>query len=425
MRYTLAYRIAKCSLVRRSVGVATYHYTAKDRDGHTAVGTLEGASESEIIEVLHKKDLTIVLIEQAKVKSAGFAKNDFFKKPIKLDDVVVFSRQLATMIDAGIPLVHALGILTEQIENPSLADVVAQVRRDIEGGMSFCDALAKHPKVFSELFINMTKAGETSGMLDEVLDRLASYLENIASLTRKIQSSLVYPAVVIMMAMAITAVLLLKVVPTFKGIFEMLGGQLPVPTQILILLSDMLRKYFLYTVAGVVTASYLFRRYIETVRGRYNFDRFKLMAPVVGPLFRKVAIAKFSRTFATLVKSGVSILSALEIVSKSSGNRVVEEAVMNCSKAVRDGEPIARPLLKSGVFPPMVCRMIGVGEQTGQLEKMLSKIADFYDEQVNTSTAAMTSLIEPLVIGFLGIVVGGIVIALFLPVFKISQLISH
>jgi type IV pilus assembly protein PilC len=290
--------------------------------------------------------------------------------------------------------------------------------------MSFCDALSKHPTVFSELFINMSRAGEASGMLDEVLDRLASYLEKTASLQRKIQSSLVYPAVVITMAILITAVLLLKVVPTFKGIFDSLGGTLPLPTQILIMVSDLVRKYFIYTLGVLVLAGFLFRQYINTPKGRYNFDKALLRLPVLGTLFQKVAVAKFSRTFSTLVKSGVAVLNALEIVGKTSGNKVVEEAVSNCRTAVRDGEPIAAPLAKSRVFPPIVTRMVGVGEQTGQLEKMLTKIADFYDDQVDAAVAGMTSLIEPLVIAFLGIVIGGIVIALFLPIFKITELIS-
>jgi len=271
----------------------------------------------------------------------------------------------------------------------------------------------------------MARAGESSGMLDDILDRLASYLEKSAALSRKISSSLVYPAVVVSMAFIITAVLLLKVVPTFKGIFDVLGGQLPIPTQILIFMSDVFRKYFLFLVIFMAGLIFLFRKYIATEKGRYNFDKAQLKAPVLGELFRKLSVAKFSRTFSTLVKSGVSVLNALDIVSKTSGNKVVEEAVVSCSKAVRDGEPIAVPLLRSGVFPPMVCRMISVGEQTGKLENMLTKIADFYDEQVDSATSALTSMIEPLVIAFLGIVVGGIVISLFLPVFKISQLIAQ
>lgn len=399
----------------------TYKYSAKDRQGQTVSGILEAASEAEAAELLHKKELIVVSVEQAKDKVAPAASKG---KKIKLDDIVIFSRQLATMIDAGIPLVHALGILAEQIENKDLRGIVTAVSQDIEEGMSFSDALAKHPQVFSDLFINMAKAGETSGMLDEVLDRLALYLERSAALSRKVSSSLVYPAVVVSMAVLITAVLLLKVVPTFKGIFEALGGKLPLPTQALIMASDLLRRYFLLCLGALVILGFSFKKYISTAKGRYNFDRYKLKVPVLGPLSRKIAVAKFSRTFATLVKSGVSVLNSLDIVSKTSGNKVVEETVVNCSKSVRDGEPIAGSLSKSGVFPPMVCRMISVGEQTGQLEKMLAKIGDFYDEQVDAATSALTSMIEPLVIAFLGIVVGGIVISLFLPVFKISELIS-
>jgi type IV pilus assembly protein PilC len=399
----------------------TYRYTAKDKNGATVMGALEGASEIEVAEMLHKKELIVVSIAEAKKqKSRGQVKEG----KAKPDDLVIFSRQLATLIDAGIPLVHALGILGEQTENKNLKNIVISVRQDIEAGISFHEALSKHPNVFSELFINMARAGESSGMLHEVLDRLAAYLEKTASLTRKIRSSLVYPAVVVTMAILITALLLLKVVPTFKGIFEMLGGQLPVPTRILIGVSDIFRKYFLFLVISLVLLGFAFKRYIGTPKGRYNFDLQKLKLPVLGTLFRKLAVAKFSRTFSTLVKSGVSILNALNIVSKTSGNKVIEEAVVNCSKSVREGEPISRPLSKSGVFPTMVCRMISVGEQTGQLEKMLTKIADFYEEQVDASAAGLTSMIEPLVIAFMGIIIGGIVISLFLPIFKITELIS-
>ena len=402
--------------------MSLYKYTSKDRKGLTVSGTLQAASELEVADILHKKELVVVSIG---ISEDNFNKAKHSDKKIKLDDLVIFSRQLATMINAGIPLVNALVILSEQIENESLRSVVNNVRQDIEAGTSFYDALAKHPVIFSNLFVNMVKAGETSGMLDEVLDRLASYLEKQAVLNRKIVSSLVYPAVVVSMAVVITAVLLLKVVPTFKSIFDSLGGTLPLPTQVLIFVSDLLRKYFLYSLIILGIAVYLFKRYLSTEKGRYQFDQIILKAPVFGPLFRKLAVAKFSRTFSTLVKSGVSVLSALDIVSKTSGNKVVEEAIVNCSKSVRDGEPISRPLAKSGVFPPMVTRMISVGEQTGQLEKMLSKIADFYDAQVDAAASALTSMIEPLVIAFLGVVIGGIVIALFLPIFKISELMSR
>jgi type IV pilus assembly protein PilC len=399
-----------------------YKYTAKDKKGLSVNGTIQAASEAEAADILHKKEMVVFSVEFAKITAAS---PKLIDAKVKLDDLVVFSRQLATMIDAGIPLVNALGILAEQIENEGLRGVVGRVRQDIEAGMSFCDALAKHPLIFSDLFVNMVKAGEASGMLNEILDRLATFMEKQAALNRKIISSLVYPAVVVSMAVIITAVLLIKVVPTFKGIFDSLGGTLPLPTRVLIFASDLLRKYFLFLILSFGVGVYLFKRYLRTQKGRYAFDRLTLKAPVFGPLLRKLAVAKFSRTFSTLVKSGVSVLSALDIVSKTAGNKVVEEAVVNCSKSVRDGEPISRPLAKSGVFPPMVTRMISVGEQTGQLEKMLSKIADFYDDQVDAAAGALTSLIEPLVIAFLGIVIGGIVIALFLPIFKISQLMAR
>lgn len=398
----------------------TYHYTAKDKSGRTVSGVLETASEIEVAEILHKQDLIVVSVELTRKKVAKF-----IKTKIKLDDLVIFSRQLATMIDAGIPLVQCLGILAEQIENMALKNVVSAVQQDIEGGMSFCDALARHTNIFSELFISMVRAGEASGMLDEILDRLATYLEKTAALTRKIRSSLVYPTVVITIAILITGLLLLKVVPTFKGIFETLGGKLPLPTLVLIGISDLFRKWFLFLVCLSIVLGFAFKRYIATAKGRYNFDKQKLKFPILGSLFKKVSLAKFSRTFSTLIKSGVSVLHALDIVAVTSGNRVIEEAIINCRNSVRDGETINQPLSKSKIFPPMVCRMISVGEQTGQLEKMLSKIADFYDDQVDAAVAGLTSMIEPVVIVFLGVVIGGIVLALFLPIFKITELVGR
>lgn len=397
----------------------TYKYTAKDKNSHTVSGFLDSNSENEVAEVLHKKELVVLAVEQ--VKKKRLKSKD---KRVKLDDLVIFSRQLATMIDSGVPLVQALGILAEQIENIGLKEIVVSVRQDIEAGMSFYDALAKHTAVFSELYINMAKAGEASGTLNDVLDRLATYLEKTAALNRKIKSALVYPAILVGMAVVITGGLLLKVVPVFKEIFASFGSKLPLPTRILIEISNFLTSYFFVFVVLIIVLGFLFKKYINTVNGRYNFDALKLRAPIIGKLFHKVALAKFSRTFSTLVKSGVAILNALDIVGKTSGNKVIEEAVISCRSAVRDGELISKQLGKSKVFPPMVCRMIGVGEQTGQLEKMLSKIADFYDEQVDAAVTALTSMIEPIVIAFLGIVIGGIVISLFLPIFKITELIA-
>ncbi|MBU1872014.1 MAG: type II secretion system F family protein [Candidatus Omnitrophica bacterium] len=397
-----------------------FEYSAKDKAGQTISGESEATNENEVVQLLHMKGLVVVSIKATKKKSSS--KKRIGK--VKLDDLVVFSRQLATLIDSGIPLVGALGILIDQVENPSLKEVVLCVRRDVESGLSFCESLAKHPKVFSSFFISMVRAGETSGMLDDVLERVASYLEKTAALTRKVKSSLVYPAIVIVMAIAITSVLLLKVVPTFKGIFDMLGGNLPFPTLVLITISDILKRMLVFVIFGFFVLGALFKKYINTERGRYNFDKTMLKVPVLGMLFRKVAVAKFSRTLSTLVKSGVSILDALSIVAKTSGNKVVEEAVNNSLRAVREGEPIAKPLARSKVFPPMVTAMVGVGEQTGKLETMLTKIADFYDDQVDAAVAGLTSMIEPLVIAFLGVIIGGIVIALFLPILQITQLMN-
>lgn len=398
----------------------TFRYVAKDPGGKTVTGILDYSDKSILIDALRRRGLVIISItETAKKKAvAGSGK-------VKLDEVVIFSRQLATMVDSGIPLVQAMDILYDQIERPNFKKIVAAIRDDIEIGSSLSDAFLKHPATFSALYVNMVKAGESSGALDDILDRLASYLEKASSLQRKVKSSLIYPAVVIVMATLITLVMLLKVIPTFKGIFDMLGGALPLPTRILIGISDGLRSMFLYVAGVFIMIVFIFRRYVKTPRGKASFDKAVLKLPIFGPLLRKVAVAKFTRTLATLVKSGVPILVSLEIVGKTAGNAVIEKALEEVRASIKEGENIADPLAKSGVFPPMVVRMIRVGEQTGELEKMLGKIADFYDDQVDAAVSGMTSLIEPLIIAFLGIVIGGIVIAMFLPVFKLTEIIAH
>lgn len=398
----------------------TYRYVAKENTGRTVSGMLEYSDKVLLIEALRKKGLVIISInETARKKSMLGAKK------IKLEEIVIFSRQLATMVDSGIPLVQAMDILHDQIEKQAFKNVVATIRDDIENGASFSDALLKHSTVFSPLYINMVKAGESSGSLDDILDRLASYLEKANALQRKVKSSLIYPAVVVAMAVLITLVMLLKVIPTFKGIFEMLGGTLPLPTRILILVSDTLRSMFLSVVVVLTIIIIAFKRYLRTNQGKATFDKVTLKLPVIGPLLRKVAVAKFTRTLATLVKSGVPILVSLEIVGKTAGNAVIEKALNEVRVSIKEGENIADPLAKCGAFPPMVVRMIHVGEQTGELEKMLGKIADFYDDQVDAAVSGMTSLIEPLIIAFLGIIIGGIVIAMFLPIFKMTEIISH
>ncbi|MDP2911785.1 MAG: type II secretion system F family protein [Candidatus Omnitrophota bacterium] len=398
----------------------TFKYTAKETTGKTVSGVLEYSDKALLIDALRKKGLVIISIQETAKKKAASSGGK-----VKLEEIVIFSRQLATMVDSGIPLVQALDILFEQVEKSVFKNVLAKVRDDIETGSSLSDALGRHPSVFSTLYINMVRAGESSGALDDILDRLATYLEKTNTLQRKVKSSLIYPAVVITMAMLITLVMLLKVIPTFKGIFSMLGGTLPLPTRILIMVSDTIRNMFLYVVAGFSVFIFALRRYMKTRQGRETFDRLLLSMPVLGQLFRKVAVAKFTRTLSTLVKSGVPILVSLEIVGKTAGNTVIEKAVESVRNGIREGENIADPLAKSGAFPPMVVRMINVGEQTGELEKMLMKIADFYEDQVDVAVSGLTSLIEPLIISFLGIIIGGIVIAMFLPVFKLTEIISH
>jgi len=399
-----------------------FSYTVKNKEGKTVTGDADARSKDAIIELLRKQELTIISVEEDRFIGA---KKVQLAKKVKLDDLVIFSRQLATMVEAGIPLVSVLDVLSQQVENKGFAAVVGKVRDDVETGSSLSQALSKHQRIFSQLYINMVKAGESSGMLDEILNRVATYLEKTAALQRKLKTAMIYPIAVISIATAITIFLLVKVVPTFKGIFDMLGGALPLPTQILLMASDFLRHWFLLGLIGLIIFIVALVQCVKTEKGRLIFDRLLLKLPVFGNIIRKVSVAKFSRTLSTLVKSGVPILSSLDIVAKTSGNKVIEIVIKDTQKSVRDGKNLAEPLAKAKVFPPMVTRMIAVGEQAGELEKMLTKIADFYDEQVDAAVTGLTSLIEPMIIVFLGVIIGGIVLAIFLPIFKITELIGR
>lgn len=398
-----------------------YKYVVKDRTGKTMTETLESVSRAALIDNLRKRDLIIISIDEEKARKKALGKTG---EGVKLDDLVVFSRQLATLVDAGIPLVGALDILSEQIERKSFKKVVTKLRDDVEGGASLSEAMTKQARVFSALFINMVRAGESSGNLDEILDRVAGYFEKTNALQRKVKSSLVYPTMVVIMATLITAFLILKIVPTFKSIFESIGVQLPTPTRILIAFSDFARKWFFANLGALIAFIFGLQQFVRTEKGRAIFDAFLLKVPLFGILIRKYAIAKFARTLSTLQKSGVSILTSLEIVAKTAGNKVVEAAVLKTKTNVREGESIALPLANSKVFPPMVTRMIAVGEQTGKLEDMLAKIADFYEDEVDNAVSGLTSLIEPLIIAFLGIVIGSIVVSMFLPIIKLLQVVT-
>jgi type IV pilus assembly protein PilC len=400
-----------------------YKYVAKDSEGKTVTGHIVAPDNEELITMLRKQGLIIVTVSESKGQKKSFTSISFGKQRVTQDDLVIFSRQLATMVSAGIALVNGLDILGEQIENKTFKEVVLKVRDDVEAGSSLSEGLGKHVNVFSNLFVNMTKAGESSGTLDEILDRVATYMEKTSALQKKIKAAMVYPALICIMAVGVTTLLLIKVIPVFKDIYSGFGAELPAPTQILIGISDMMRKYFIFCVGAFMGFSFLLAKFAKTDKGRLFLDQRALKLPVFGQLIRKIAVGKFTRTLSTLVKSGVPILSCLEIVGKTAGNRVIELAVYDVRASIKEGETIAGPLQKSGVFPPMVVRMVGVGEQTGELDNMLSKIADFYDEQVDSAVKGLTSMIEPIIIVFLGIVVGGIVICMFLPIFQLSTII--
>ncbi|OGX38176.1 MAG: hypothetical protein A3G91_00110 [Omnitrophica WOR_2 bacterium RIFCSPLOWO2_12_FULL_50_9] len=400
----------------------TFRYVAKNKDSRTVGGKIAAESKVAVIEELRKRQLVIISLAEIKEGVSG-RRGTFRSKKVKADEIVIFTRQLATMVDAGIPIIQGLDALQDQVTHPLFKKVLISVRDDIQSGSSLSAAFAKHPNVFDGLFVNMIKVGETGGVLSAILDRISSYLEKILRLKRKVKAALMYPMVVVSMAIIITVVLLVKVVPTFKGIYDSFGRDLPAMTQMLMTVSDALKHHLLWFVAGAAAIIVFLRQWHKTEKGALVIDRAVLRIPIFGELMRKVAISRFSRTLATLIQSGVPILESLEIVGKTIGNRVLELVIDEVKGSVREGESLAGPLIKSGVFPPMVTRMISIGEKTGQMEKMLLKIAEFYDDQVDAAVDGLTSIIEPLVIGFLGVVIGFIVIALFLPILTIVQIL--
>ncbi len=401
--------------------MAKFKYIAKDENATTVTGQVAAESKELVIKELRKRSLIIISVEEDR----GFSFKDFSigEEKVKSEDLVIFTRQLSTMIDAGIPILQSLEALEEQVTQKYFKSVISAVREDVSVGNSLSASFSKHTKVFDSLFISMVKAGETGGALSALLDRIAGYMEKSLKLRNKVKSAMVYPAVVITMAILITVLLLVKVVPTFKGIYDSLGKELPGMTQVLIFISDNLKASFLWLVLAGIAGFVFFVNYKRTKAGSLQIDRLSLKLPVFGSLIRKVALSRFSRTLATLIQSGVPILTALDIVGKSSGNRVIELTVEDAAKHIQEGESISEPLIQSGVFPQMVTRMISVGEKTGKLDTMLTKIAEFYEDQVDTAVAGLTSMIEPLIIGFLGIVVGFIVIALFLPIISLTSAI--
>ncbi len=398
-----------------------FYYTVKDKAGKVLKGSIEAETDSALVSHFHDEGCIVFSIKEIKNQ-----KRKIVKGKVKTEDLVIFSRQFTTLIESSIPVVEALGILKEQVENVYFKSVIELVLKDVKEGASLSSALGKHKKVFPDIYLSMVKAAEVSGSLAEILDRVSVYLEKSNALAKKVMSAFYYPIVIVIMAITITSFLMFKVIPTFKGIYDSLGGALPLPTQILINITDSLtRKESIVIILVLLIGGFFgFKKYISTSSGRRRYDRIILKIPVFGDLLKKIAIAKFSRTFATLVKSGVSIVKCLEIVANTSGNKVIEDAVLESKKSIQNGETISAPLEKTGVFPPMVTRMISVGEKSGRLEHMLSKVAQFYEEQTDAMVAGLSSLIEPIIIAFLGIVVGGIVVSLFLPILKITQQIG-
>ena len=407
-----------------------FEYQVKDKAGKDQIGVQEAADVNSLVTTLRSQGFIIIKINEIKKSNKGVSlavgkgKKQGKSGNVNLDDLVVFSRQMATLVGAGIPLIQALDILAEQVERIKFREILRDMHQAIQGGKSFSDSMDKHRKVFSELFINMVKAGEQSGSLEEILDRVAAYFEKTSVLQKKVKSALMYPATVTVLAFFITFGMLTFVIPKFAQIFEGLNADLPAATKALISLSNFLAANWLLVLGGMGGVIFLFIQLIRTPGGKLAWDSFKLKIKVFGPLMMKVAVSKFSRTLATLVRSGVAILPALEIVSKTSGNRRLELVILSLMQSVQKGEGISGPLGKSGIFPAMVVRMIAIGEETGEMEEMLTKIADFYDSEVDAAVDGLTSLIEPLIIAFLGTVIGGIVIAMFLPIFSLTSAIK-
>ena len=397
-----------------------FKFKAKDGRGNLVEDTIVADNQREVISSLHRRGLVVVDIETKRSKG----KKSRSHKRVRVDDLAVFGRQLATMVNAGLPLIEGLRTLVDQTGNKGFQSVIADLVSQIESGGSFSDAVARHPLIFGTFFINMVRAGEASGELAEILMRVADYLESVNSFRRRLRGAMIYPVIIGAMALLITMVLLLKVIPVFEGIYADFDAQLPIPTMILIKLSAIVRQYFWLITMGVVAGIYVLVRFKKTKRGRFLYDKYKLRLPVLGELFRKIAITRFAQTLATLVESGVPILQAFVIVREVAGNSIIEQVVDKVVVYIEQGKTIEEPLRESGVFPVMVTKMIAVGEKTGRLEKMLQKISEYYQEQVSVMVAGLSSLIEPLLIAFLGVVVGGIVFSMFLPVFRLSSIIG-
>jgi type IV pilus assembly protein PilC len=399
-----------------------YTWVALTKRGRTLKGDIEAVDETIALSQLKRRRLTV---KKIKPKPKDLFENVAFMQPkVTNKDIVIFTRQFSTMIDAGLPLVQGLNILADQSENSTFKKILKEVTRDVEGGATLAEALSKHPKVFDNLFVNLVAAGEVGGILDTILQRLATYIEKAEKLKSQIKGAMTYPIVVVGVAILVIAVILIFVIPVFQEMFEGFGKSLPVPTQIVVIMSDFMKANIHYMIGGLIVFIFLFKKYRDTPRGRKRIDTIALKLPIFGPLLKKVAVARFTRTLGTMISSGVPILDALEVTAKTSGNVVLEEVIFEVRSSIAEGQTISEPLAETDIFPGMVIQMISVGEATGALDTMLEKIADFYDDEVDTAVDALTSMLEPLLMVFLGGSIGGLVIAMYLPIFQLAGAIG-
>ncbi|OAG28311.1 type II secretion system F family protein [Thermodesulfatator autotrophicus] len=398
-----------------------YEWVGKNPAGETVKGTIEAADEKIVRIKLRRQKITPVKI---KAKGSGLLARLSTPKKVKPKEIVVFTRQLAAMLEAGLPLIQALDSLAHQQKNPYFKEVIFKIKKDVEEGTPFSGALKQYPKIFDRFYHHMIEAGESSGNLELSLKRLATYMEKSLALKAKVKKAMIYPAIVLFVTVIVLSIIMLFVVPTFEKMFSEMGHALPLPTQIVIEASRLTKKYFPHFIGGIILSIFLLRRYYRTEKGRLHLDALFLKLPLFGNLFRKVAVARFSRTLSTLIMSGVSIIDALSIAARTAGNVVVERTINQVRQSVQEGQSIAEPLSKSGIFPYMVVQMVSVGEASGTLEKMLDKVADFFEEEVDNTVDALSQMIEPVMIVFLGGVIGGIIISLYLPIFKLGEVVA-
>lgn len=400
--------------------MATFAFSGRTRSGENVSGERIGDTMDAVVAALRREQIQVTRIQPTKAKSGAVAEVRKLKaKSVPAKNLAVFTRQFSVMIDAGLPLVQCLDILGNQEEHKYFSQVILSTRSDVEGGMSLAEAMKRHPKCFDALFCNMIAAGEAGGILDTILKRLAVYIEKAVKLKSQVQSAMIYPVAVITIAAVVIGVILWKVIPTFAALFAGLGAELPLPTRVVIALSNNLVRFMPFILIGIFGGGYGFKQYYGTEKGRHVIDAISLKLPILGPILKKIAVARFCRTLSTLMASGVPILDGLDITARTSGNAIIEEAIQTTRRSIERGETIAGPLKETKVFPGMVVQMIGVGEATGALDTMLGKIADFYEEEVDVAVEGLLTLLEPLMIALLGGAVGGIVIAMYMPIFDL------